>query len=220
MIVITASSTPKEPIAPGAELPMIAAQPRERADAARNRERLLTAARDLFARQGVPCTSMDAIAAQAGVGKGTLFRRFGDRASLALAVLDEEERALQDGFLRGSPPLGPGAPPCRRLIAFGAAMLDHLETNGELMLEGEAMSGGGFAISPPFQVRWLHVRGLVGEARPDCDADYVADVLLGALSARRFARQRRVGEMELDRLKSGYADLVDRMLGSPWSPPS
>lgn len=195
------------------ELPLLGEVRHERADAARNRERILTAAHRLFTRDGVRCTSMDAIAAEAGVGKGTLFRRFGDRASLALAVLDEDERALQDGFLRGPPPLGPGAPPCRRLVAFGAALLDHLEANSELMLEGEAMSGGRFAQSPPYRFRWLHVHGLVVEARPEIDADYTTDVLLSSLAASIFTHQRNIRGMDFDRLKAGYEDLVLRSLG-------
>jgi AcrR family transcriptional regulator len=69
-------------------LPVLGA-PSERADAAPNRQLILAAAEALFARDGVACTSMDAIAAEAGVGKGTLFRRFGDhRASLAFALRD------------------------------------------------------------------------------------------------------------------------------------
>jgi AcrR family transcriptional regulator len=69
------------------ELPQVDV-PLERADAARNRQRILDAARRLFTRDGVACTSMDAIALEAGVGKGTLFRRFGDRSSLAHALLE------------------------------------------------------------------------------------------------------------------------------------
>jgi AcrR family transcriptional regulator len=98
-------------LVPTMELPVVQSEPPERADAARNRRRILAAAEKLFAERGVSCTSMDAIAAEAGVGKGTLFRRFGDRATLALAVLDESTRALQDALLHGEPPLGPGAAP-------------------------------------------------------------------------------------------------------------
>jgi AcrR family transcriptional regulator len=196
------------------ELPVVGTQPPERADAARNRQRILEAAERLFADRGVSCTSMDAIAAAAGVGKGTLFRRFGDRSSLAFAVLDRTEQALQDSFLRGEPPLGPGAPPCRRLVAFGAAMLDNLELNGEILLDAEISgSAGAFLRSAPRAVHWLHVRGLVQEARPDCDADYVADLLLGPLSPQLFNHQRGPREMSLDQLKAGYADLVIRLLG-------
>src|SRR3954447_26255561 len=122
---------------PSFDLPVVTDEPPERADAARNRRRILAAAEKLFAERGVACTSMDAIAAEAGVGKGTLFRRFGDRATLALAVLDESTRALQDGMLHGPAPLGPGAPPCARLRAFGAAMLDHLEANSDILFDAE-----------------------------------------------------------------------------------
>src|ERR1700761_4658574 len=114
------------------ELPVVGS-PSVRSDAARNRMLILAAAERLFAERGVSCTSMDAIAAEAGVGKGTLFRRFGDRATLALAVLDESTRAMQDAMLHGPAPLGPGAPPCARLRAFGAAMLDHLEAHTDIL---------------------------------------------------------------------------------------
>jgi AcrR family transcriptional regulator len=194
------------------DLPVIGTEPRERADAARNRRRILAAARRLFAEHGVSCTSMDAIAAEAGVGKGTLFRRFGDRGSLALAVLDESEVELQEAMLFGPPPLGPGAAPCERLRAHGAAMLERLEDHLDLMLDAELHSAEGFQRSEPYMVQWLHIRTLVEQARPDCDVDYTADVLLGALSARAFAHQRRVREMPLDRIKEGYADLVDKLL--------
>jgi AcrR family transcriptional regulator len=194
------------------ELPVVQSEPPERADAARNRRRILAAAEKLFTERGVSCTSMDAIAAEAGVGKGTLFRRFGDRATLALAVLDESTRALQDALLHGEPPLGPGAAPCVRLRAFGAAMLDNLEANTDILFDAEVTSGGSFVRSEPYAVYWLHVRMLVSEARPSCDVDYATDVLIGALSAQVFVHQRRVREMPLDRLKAGYADLVDRLL--------
>jgi AcrR family transcriptional regulator len=197
---------------PPLDLPVVGDAPRERADAARNRRRILAAAKRLFSEEGVDNVSMDAIAAEAGVGKGTLFRRFGDRATLAWAVLDESERDLQEAILSGAPPLGPGAPPCRRLVAFGEAMLDHLESHAAILLNAEVASGGKFMRSEPYMVRWLHVRRLVEEARPDCDVDYTADVLLGALNAQVFAHQRQVREMPLERLKDGYADLVNRML--------
>ena len=66
------------------DLPVLSEDPPERADAARNRGKVLAAAERLFAERGPSRVSMDAVAAEAGVGKGTLFRRFGDRAGLAL----------------------------------------------------------------------------------------------------------------------------------------
>src|SRR5919202_4863082 len=95
----------------------------ERADAARNRRKILETAARLFEQRGVAAVSLDAVAAAAGVGKGTLFRRFGDKSGLAAALLDAQERTLQEAILRGPPPLGPGAEPRRRIAAFMAVYL-------------------------------------------------------------------------------------------------
>src|SRR3954469_21053940 len=112
-----------------APLPQIDAEPPERADAARNRERVLGAAARLFATHGPDCVTMEAVAAEAGVGKGTVFRRFGDRAGLARAILSEPESRLQEAMIRGPAPLGPGAPPVQRLVAFGRAYLEFLDVH-------------------------------------------------------------------------------------------
>ena len=64
---------------------------------------------------------MEDVACKAGVGTGTLYRRFGDRAGLALALLDEQTREFQNELIAGPPPLGPGAPASERLRAFGPA---------------------------------------------------------------------------------------------------
>src|SRR4051794_38596643 len=82
----------------------------ERADAARNRVKILAAAEELFTTHGAAEVTMEDIARAAGVGRGTLYRRYPDRAAIAVALLDEHERRLQERLLRGDPPLGPGAP--------------------------------------------------------------------------------------------------------------
>src|ERR1700754_4595571 len=79
-------------------------QPPLRADAARNREKLLKAAACLFEQRGVDAVPLDDVVAAAGVGKGTLYRIFGDKSGLAAALLDERERALQQEILAGDPP--------------------------------------------------------------------------------------------------------------------
>ncbi|MDQ2884136.1 MAG: TetR/AcrR family transcriptional regulator, partial [Actinomycetota bacterium] len=78
----------------------------ERADAARNRARVLDAAERLSAQRGATRVTMEDIAKAAGVGKGTLYRRYPDRAAVAVALLDEHERRLQQQLLSGPPPLG------------------------------------------------------------------------------------------------------------------
>lgn len=78
---------------------------------------------------------MDDVAAAAGVGKGTLFRRFGSRAGLMMVLLDEDERASQQAFLFGPPPLGPDAPPLDRLIAFGRERMRFVHAHHQLLSE-------------------------------------------------------------------------------------
>src|SRR5258708_19283495 len=107
-------------MSPIPELPVLGSQAPERADAARNRRRILAAAERLIAERGVSCVTMEQVAEAADVGKGTLFRRFGDRASLLFTLLDEREQEFQQSFLRGPAPLGPAAPPAARLLALGA----------------------------------------------------------------------------------------------------
>src|SRR5207248_6555830 len=72
--------------------------PRERSDAARNRQQVLAAAGRLFAERGVESVTMDEIAQAAGVGKGTLYRRYGDKGQLVLALMDTCVARLQAEF--------------------------------------------------------------------------------------------------------------------------
>ena len=64
-----------------------------RADAQRNLDRLLDAAGECFAESGVDA-SVDEIARRAGVGHGTVFRRFPTKDALVAAVIDAHVRAL------------------------------------------------------------------------------------------------------------------------------
>lgn len=194
-------------------LPLTAAPaaPAERADAARNRRRILCAAAELFEERGVEHVSMDDVAERAGVGKGTLYRRFGDKAGLALALLDEDDRRLQEGMIRGEPPLGPGAPPRERLHAFGEAYLDLLERHSGLL--AVAADHGGLRASPPWQLYRTHVTLLLGDAAPDADAELGAQLLLDTLhpGAYRFRREQGVAQ---DRLARGWRHLVDGWLAA------
>jgi len=153
--------------------------------------------------------TMDAIAAEAGVGKGTLFRGFGDRAGLVLALLQEHETQLQEAIIRGPAPLGPGAPPVDRLIAFGERLLQHLAQHGDLISAAEGRLDR--YRSGPFMVYQSHVAMLVREAAPDADWEYLTDTLLASLSATHVRYMRRRG-MDDERLAAGWADLVRRVL--------
>jgi AcrR family transcriptional regulator len=201
-----------QPPAGGLELPVVGQVPVERADARRNRVRILEAADRLFTQRGVQNVSMDAIATEAGVGKGTLFRRFGDRPGLARAMLEARETRMQDRMIRGTPPLGPGAPPRDRLVAFGEARIELLEWHGDIVLAAE--SGlPGTRYGGPYAVHHAHLASLLGEVMAPEEADYAADTLLGCLSAEHHTFLRHVRGQDLDTVKAGYTALVDRLVG-------
>jgi AcrR family transcriptional regulator len=186
----------------------------ERSDAARNRERILYAAERLFNRDGVACTTMDAIAAEAGVGKGTLFRRFGGRAALALAVLESSEREFQEAFIRGPAPLGPGAPARERLIAFGRALLRHVAAHGDLFLAAETAGAPGARLSSGVWSAYrTHVTMLIRETNAEIDADYTAEALLAPLAAEVVLHQLQVPELTLARIGDGWEVVARRVLG-------
>jgi AcrR family transcriptional regulator len=198
-------------VPPAPELPLIAEQRAERADAARNREAILEAARRLMREQGPELITMDRLACEAGVGKGTLFRRFGDRANLFHALLDESERQLQEGFIRGPAPLGPGAPPYERLVAFGHSLLDHTEQRGALMLAAESQVPGMRYRSPVYAAYRSHISGLLAELEPG-EHEYLVDVLLAGLSPDLILH-RLGGGMSLSALKHAWETVVRRLIG-------
>jgi AcrR family transcriptional regulator len=194
-------------------LPLFGEARPERADAAENRRKVLAAAEELFARCGPAHVTMDAVAAEAGVGKGTLFRRFGDRASLARAVISEHETKLQDEMLRGEPPLGPGAPPLERLVAFGRAYLDFLERHAELLLAAEG-SYESYLTAGPYAFYRTHVTMLLREGGLGDRAEYLADVILSPLSATAFLYHRAARRLSCGELMDAHADLCARLLDS------
>jgi AcrR family transcriptional regulator len=192
------------------ELPVVQDEQPLRADAARNRDKVLAAAEKLFTERGFDCVSMDAVAAAAGVGKGTLFRGFGDRVGLMAALLSEHERRLQEDMIRGAAPIGPGAPPVERLIAFAERWFELLEQHGALIREASVR--GARYRSAPYRFQRTHVALLVREAAPDSDVDYIADALLAALSPEHVEYLRAVQGMSNERMLAGWADLVRRFL--------
>src|SRR3954447_14392716 len=192
-------------------LPLINAEPPERADAARNRRAVLDAAARLFARDGAACVTMEAVAAEAGVGKGTVFRRFGDRASLARAVLSDQEAPLQEAMIRGAPPLGPGAPARERLLAFGREYLRFLDRHADLLLAAEGPTGTWLA-SGVYALYRTHLALLLAEAGCGARSQYLADVLMAPLAAPAFMYQRRVRGLSLEEQIEAYEDLLARVL--------
>jgi AcrR family transcriptional regulator len=182
---------------------------KERADAARNRRAILDATAALLAEHGAAAITMDRVAADAGVGKGTIFHRFGSRAGLLYELMAERALALREAVQHGPPPLGPGAPAVERLLAYFDAMTLLVADNVELVLAYEAM--------PPHPQRsemhdfWdAHIAALLREARPDLDAPIVGALLMSMLGGE--ASRRIVQGGGKDRLRAGIRAVVTAVL--------
>lgn len=193
-------------------LPLVDGEIPERCDAARNRRLLLGAAADLVADRGVDAVTMEAVAARAGVGKGTVFRRFGSRSGLMNALLDHTERELQHAFMFGPPPLGPGADPIVRLIAFGRARLDMVTVQGDILRAAEQAPEFRYA-SPARAVSLRHVVTLLTDAGTDGDVELLGAALLAALEAGLVLHQIRVRGMSPTRISDCWEDLARRITG-------
>ncbi|MER0477939.1 TetR/AcrR family transcriptional regulator [Streptomyces sp. Edi2] len=189
----------------------------ERADAVRNRRAILEATERLLTENPPEQVSMERIAAAAGVGKGTVFHRFGSRAGLMRELMLERALSLHESVAHGPPPLGPGAPPGERLLAFLDAVVDVVGRNkGLLAALGQAATAPR---DPQEDAReqhsvygfWHgHISGLLAEERPGLDAELLAHVLLGALQNGPIVRL--LGQGETRRLAMSLKLLVTGVL--------
>jgi AcrR family transcriptional regulator len=172
---------------------------------------VLEAAARVFAEHGGRGVTMEQLAAAAGVGKATLYRRYPDVASIAVALLDEHERRLQEELLRGPPPLGPGAPPAERLAAFYEAMIDLLEQHAHLALAAE--TGARRFHTGAYQGWRLHVGALLEDAGLR-DHPALVDALLAPLAPELFVHQRASG-CTAEKIAADLATLARRALTAP-----
>jgi AcrR family transcriptional regulator len=187
----------------------------QRADAARNRAHLLATARQMLAEQGPDKLTMDALAERAGLGKGTVFRRFGTRAGIFAGLLDDDERVFQEQVLAGPPPLGPGAAPLDRLIAYGRARTAFLIAHRDIAraaIDGHQPVPTG-SQTPMSQV---HIRMLLGQMDLGCaDVDMLAIQLTAALDGPLLlylsASDLTADPKAAERIAHSWQDLVQRI---------
>lgn len=189
----------------------------ERADAARNRRAIMQAAEELLERYEPAEVSIERVAGAAGVGKATVFHRFGSRAELMQALAHERAETLHQEALTGPPPLGPGAPPRERLMAFLTALIELASRSIGLLTAQEhaALTSKTSAASRhenPVYLFWHeHIAGLIAEARPDLDADLLGHMVLGSLHDAPILRLMRAGESE--RVAASLRQLASSLLG-------
>lgn len=184
-----------------------------RADAARNREAVLAAADALFARGESPRgVSMDQVAAAAGVGKGTLFRRFGDRDGLIRAVFDARSGALRAAVESGPAPLGPDTPARERVPALLDALLGFKLDNRPLALALE--EPGGTSPYRSAHYAWWHgvLRDALAAAGGVPDPGFAAHALLAAVRADLVEHLAAVEGVTAPQLRERLAAYVANVL--------
>lgn len=191
----------------------------ERADAAANRRLLLDTADALFARDGVANVTMADIADSAGVGKGTLYRRFNNKAELCLALIDTQMQEFQDGMLaRLRNRTADGVPYLEQLDEFLDALVHFTENHMPVLCEVQraGLLQAEFHSDLQMPHFWQHmtVHGLLRtavvaqELSAALDIEYLADALLAPLSADLFRFQREVRGYSLERISLGLRSIV------------
>lgn len=193
-------------------LPVNETGPPERGDAARNRALLLDAARRLVDERGAEAVTTDDIAVAAGVGKGTLFRRFGSRAGLMIVLLDEDEKAQQQAFLFGPPPLGPGAPPLQRLIAYGRERLKFVDTHRALL--SDVGRDPQMRFNAPMMLHHRHIRLLLDAAGTTGDLDAQSTALMALLDADYVHHRLTEENRTLTELGDAWETVARKLCGS------
>ncbi len=197
--------------------PKLAGRVRERRDAAVHREQVLAAAARLFAERGVNAVTMDEIARAAGVGKGTLYRRYAHKGLLCLAVMEACWRKFQEQAVEDLAGSADRFSPLARLDLFLGRLVawieDHVDWLGVIADASAHEKPGSVCRRPLFQ--WTHrvIADLLeqatsqGEATID-DPVYTADVLLAALDVDLYAYQRRERGYTPQQIHRGLSRIV------------
>jgi len=178
----------------------------------------LEAARALFEERGVTCVTMEDIARAAGVGKGTLYRRFPNKGVLCQALLDEPTREFQRRTMELAGGSGVGA--LEKLGRFLDGLVWFTEENLDLLYGGEEPLWGETRLarfrSPAYDWRRWTVLGLLREAEREgeldggLDLEYLATALLAPLEVDIYYHQRRVAGLPPERVSAGLRSLVPK----------
>jgi AcrR family transcriptional regulator len=189
--------------------------PVERRDATRNRLKILDAVRILFEERDITSVTMEDVARAAGVGKGTLYRRFPNKGLLCQALLDEPTRRVQEEAMRLVS--APGDP-LVKLGAFLALLVEFVEENLDLLYGGNEPLCGADRLArfnhPAYDWRRWTILGLlqaaerVGELESDLDLEYIAAAILAPLDVDFYYYQRRVQGIPQQRISDGLRSLA------------
>jgi AcrR family transcriptional regulator len=180
---------------------------KRRADALANEASILAVATRLFEAEDVESVTMSAIASEAGIGKGTLYRAFVNKGELCLALMDDDLRGFQERTLALLAEQG-SVSPLTLLALFLDSLVRFLDGHAALMCEAE--DHGVLRNRPEINQTslhdWLRVTVLLllrkaeteGEIAGDADLDYFADAVLAPLNPRLIRHQLREQGFSVD----------------------
>lgn len=181
-----------------------------RKDAERNRAAILATAARLIAERGPDGFSMDDVAAAAGVGKGTVFRRFGDRDGLVQAVVDETSeswRAEAEALLAAG-----DVPPDERVITFVATLFDHVIAALPLVIAFERVSSRSIACDADATLTHQRLVALIAQVNPGADAEYLAHALLAQVRADTLHHMVDRCGLDVARVRAGVISVARGVL--------
>lgn len=189
-------------------LPLFPEAKPPRADAARNHKRLLSTARQLFQEEGVAAVTMSAVAKAAGVGKGTLYRHFPDKAQLCHALLDEAMRDFQQRTIQE---LQGGRDPLEHLRWFLWQAVVYVDQYSDLLREA-AITGEDTNLQHPAHIWWRQtILSLLNRMHVVGDVSYTADVLYVLLDVQTIRFQREAMNYDLQRIVDGIMLVLERL---------
>lgn len=183
-----------------------------RADALQNRADILRITRRLFDEAGVENVSMSHIAREANIGKGTLYRHFRNKADLCHALLNDDQRELQEqtlAYLRHS-----ADAPCRKLEQFVIEICGFTQRNLPLLLEasqGRMGDGSEYLDHPAHRWQWQTIVGLLRQTGVESDIEYVADVIYVMLDPATYHFQHHVRSYDHQRIVDGILGLLRQL---------
>ena len=183
---------------------------RSRADAIKNRALLLATAKRLFAEQGVSEVTMSAVADAAGVGKGTLYRHFENKLELSMAMLDEDQRDLQDRTLRQMRDSGPTL---ASLHWFVREVLLFTERNSQLLCVSAGDNGPSGSLAHPAHWWWRQtLRGMIAQINPAQNAEYLADAIFVLLDVHNIYFLQHERGYSLEQITDNMNQMIERMV--------
>ena len=189
----------------------------ERADAAANRALILHTAERLFRERGVENVCMAEIAEAAGVGKGTLYRRFANKGELCLALMDTQMAEFQNAMLTLFNGLSAqGVPYLEQLATFLRSLVEFTEIHSPLLVEVQraGMIQSEERLNLPHFWQYMTVSALLrsaeraGELADGLDLEYLGEALLAPLQVDYFRFQRNIRGYTLERISDGLRSLV------------